>query len=73
MLIIDICVHIWWIHMSKTLKSKNMQQLSLFLPKHMINGLDEAVKKGYASDRSRAIRDAIRDYLKDLELWVKEE
>jgi len=35
----------------------------------MIKGLEEAVKRGYASDMNSAIRDAVRDYLKELKLW----
>lgn len=35
----------------------------------MIRGLEEAVKRGYAPDLNSAIRDAVRDYLKELGLW----
>lgn len=35
----------------------------------MIRGLEEAVKRGYAPDLNNAIRDAVRDYLKELGLW----
>ena len=35
----------------------------------MLKGLEKAVIMGYAADMNRAIRDAVRDYLKELGLW----
>ena len=43
--------------------------ITLLLPERMIKGLNEAVQKGYTANRALAIRDAIRDYLKEVGLW----
>ena len=48
---------------------KPMKLITLHLPEPWIQMADEAVNKGLAADRARAIRDALRDYLKLHNLW----
>lgn len=45
--------------------------ITLNLPEAAIKGLDEAVDQGIAADRSRAIRQAVRDYLKLHKIWPR--
>lgn len=46
-----------------------MRKILILLTEYMIEKLDEAVKRNYAANRNVAIRDAIRDYLKEMNLW----
>jgi Arc/MetJ-type ribon-helix-helix transcriptional regulator len=45
------------------MKEQLMTNISLYLPKRWIEALDNLVKEGYYSNRSEAIRMAIRDLL----------
>lgn len=49
--------------------TKHMKMITLHLPEHMIERLDKAVEKKFAANRALAIREAIRDYLKEMGLW----
>jgi len=47
-----------------------LKLVTVHLPQEFINGLDELVRQRRYPNRSEAIRNAIRDLLKE-ELWVQ--
>ena len=42
----------------------NMKLISFWISQHLLNNLDELVKRGYYPNRSEAIRVAIRELIK---------
>ena len=48
-----------------------MKLITVRLPEEWLLMIDEAVRKGLAADRARAIRDAVRDYLKFHNLFLR--
>lgn len=48
-----------------------MKLITLYLPVPWIGMLDEVVETGVVANRANAIREAIRDYLKDHDVWRK--
>jgi Arc/MetJ-type ribon-helix-helix transcriptional regulator len=49
-------------------KAKNMKLVTVLLPEAHLTGLDELVRTNMYQNRSAAIRNAVRDMLKQ-ELW----
>ncbi len=47
-----------------------LRLITVHLPQEFINGLDELVRQRRYPNRSEAIRNAIRDLLKE-ELWIQ--
>ena len=51
----------------KNEEREEMVLISLYVPKHAIEKIDEMVRQGLFKSRSEFIREAIEEYLEDLE------
>jgi Arc/MetJ-type ribon-helix-helix transcriptional regulator len=51
----------------KSEENEEMVLISLYVPKHVIEKIDDLVRQGAFKSRSEFIREAIEEYLEDLE------
>jgi len=51
----------------KSEESEEMVLISLYVPKHVIEKIDDLVRQGAFKSRSEFIREAIEEYLEDLD------
>jgi len=53
--------------MPRKTKNGEMVLISLYIPRTTLEKIDELVKQGFFSSRSEFIREAVEEYLEDLE------